>query len=189
VLGSAPQGGRADRAATGLDCWVGRLEDGAQAVAAAVGVREGQVSERSLGPDRDLYRLLGVEPTVDAAALARAYRCRLRQLHPDTAAAADDAQGDGDEAEQAAAHRVVEMAAVQRAYQVLRDPRRRDRYDAEQASIAAAYTDHSAGTAGSGLCGAPCQAVPITVRVRAAPRREHFLIRVGPVRMEPPPPR
>lgn len=157
------------------------------------------MSQRNPGPDRDLYRLLGVDATVDAAALARAYRRRLRQLHPDTRAAADAAERTGDDAEQAAAYRALELAAVQQAYQVLRDPHRRDRYDAEQRSRTAVTrtdvtrtdvtrTDDAAGTAAAGVRGAPGRTVPITVRTRAAPRREQFLIRIGPVRIEPLPP-
>jgi hypothetical protein len=36
------------------------------------------------GSGRDLYALLGVAPDVDAREIARAYRRRLREVHPDT---------------------------------------------------------------------------------------------------------
>ncbi|MBC3191021.1 J domain-containing protein [Pseudonocardia sp. C8] len=75
----------------------------------------------------DLYEVLGVRPDADADELSRAYRRRLRQLHPDTRAgqgagpAADDRDG---------------LARVLDAYEVLRDPQRRADYDAERAARA-----------------------------------------------------
>ena len=73
------------------------------------------------GPD--LYALLGVAPTADAAEIARAYRRRVREVHPDTAASPREP---------------AELRAVQEAYLVLRDPARRAEYDAERARPAAA---------------------------------------------------
>jgi molecular chaperone DnaJ len=112
----------------------------------------------------NLYELLGVETSADAAELARAYRRRLRQLHPDVSHAA---AGDPDRLDPA-----PDLAAVQHAYQVLRDPAGRARYDAElRAERSPAAT-----------------AVPIRVR-RRAPKPEEPLIRAGRVRVDPLPPR
>jgi curved DNA-binding protein CbpA len=114
----------------------------------------------------NLYQLLGVDASADAAELARAYRRRLRQLHPDVrhAATADPDRLDPP----------PDLAAVQHAYQVLRDPAARARYDAELRA-----------RAGHRPAGNP---VPIPVRRRGA-KREEPLIRVGRVRVDPLPSR
>jgi curved DNA-binding protein CbpA len=69
----------------------------------------------------NLYQLLGVAASADAAELARAYRRRLRQLHPDVQHTAAGERLDPP----------ADLAAVQHAYRVLRDPARRARYDTE----------------------------------------------------------
>lgn len=139
------------------------------------------MNTQGAGPDADLYRLLGVASTVDGPELARAYRRRLRQLHPDTCAQrGGDAErgGDGRGGDvDPVARRALELAAVQHAYQVLRDPTGRARYDAAQRS----------GATAARLGGPARPPVSITVRVRAAARGE-FLVRVGPVRVDPLPP-
>jgi curved DNA-binding protein CbpA len=112
----------------------------------------------------NLYQLLGVDAAADGAELARAYRRRLRQLHPDVGHATGDDQLDP----------ATDLAAVQHAYRVLRDPATRARYDAELRA-------HEART----QVGRP---VPIPVRRRPA-SREAPLIRVGRVRVDPLPPR
>jgi curved DNA-binding protein CbpA len=66
-------------------------------------------------PGPDLYALLGVTPTADAAEIGRAYRRRVREVHPDTAASAREP---------------AELRAIQEAYLVLREPARRAEYDA-----------------------------------------------------------
>ena len=68
------------------------------------------------------YRALGLEPGhgTSLADIKAAFRGRAKSLHPDTAAAADVGQGPPVEA----------FRRVLAAYQALRDPRERRRYDA-----------------------------------------------------------
>ncbi len=65
--------------------------------------------------EADYYQILGVPYDADTATIERAYRALARRYHPDINPAAD-------------AHQ--RMAAINEAYQVLRDPQRRARYDA-----------------------------------------------------------
>lgn len=111
-----------------------------------------------------LYQLLGVDASVGAAELGRAYRRRLRQLHPDLGCAAEADPVDA----------AADLAAVQQAYHVLRDPARRARYDAELEARAAPGPARSR--------------VPIAVRVHPEEPRCGPLFRAGPVRVAPLPP-
>ena len=73
--------------------------------------------------ERDLYALLGVAPDADAREVARAYRRRLREVHPDTRGGLSSEGSD---------HAHADLRALQEAYAVLRDPARRARYDAQR---------------------------------------------------------
>ena len=115
-------------------------------------------------PGADLYEVLGIAPTADRAEVARAYRRRLREVHPDTARAASGS---------AATTASAELRAIQQAYLVLRDPVLRARYDAERA---APGTTRPSGSTGF--------SVPVRVRTRPARARER-LFRAGPERVEP----
>jgi curved DNA-binding protein CbpA len=118
--------------------------------------------------ERDLYALLGVAPDADAREVARAYRRRLREVHPDTRDGLPSDRPDP-------AH--ADLRALQEAYAVLRDPARRARYDAQRR---AAQTPTTAPAPAQGA------AVPIRVRIRRPSPTREWLIRVGPVRTEPP---
>ena len=135
------------------------------------------------GSATDLYALLGVAPGADAAEIARAYRRRLRQVHPDTRTPAVVSEADAGTARRAGGHpdpAPTDLRVLQDAYLVLRDPLQRARYDAE----CAPGPDGCREQAARGRRG-----VPVPVRVRARPsRRQDGLIRVGPVRVTPLPP-
>lgn len=71
-------------------------------------------------PTDDLYALLGVPPTADEATIRRAYRSRMRQLHPDMYP----------EHERARAHE--QAARLSAARDFLTDPIKRRAYDASR---------------------------------------------------------
>jgi curved DNA-binding protein CbpA len=66
------------------------------------------------GTDLDLYGVLGVERDATAREIRRAYRSLARRHHPDLNPSPDNSQ---------------RFAAVANAYEILRDPVRRGRYD------------------------------------------------------------
>ncbi len=110
----------------------------------------------------DLDEMLGVDPTADAAELTRAFRRKLRELHPDTRTAPEPDP--------------ETLAAVLAAYQELRQADRRARTEA----------DDKPATEPARRPTADAIPIPVTVR-RAAPPARHFL-RVGPVIVQPLPP-
>ena len=111
----------------------------------------------------DPYALLGVAPDADAREVTRAYRRRLREVHPDTRSGPMDGPDP--------AH--ADLRALQEAYAVLRNPARRARYDAQR-------------RAARKPAEAPAAGVSVPVRTRRPPAARDWLIRVGPVRREPP---
>jgi molecular chaperone DnaJ len=122
----------------------------------------------------DPYAVLGVAPDADAAEISRAYRRRLREVHPDTR----DQAGGPDRAA-AGVGPPSDLQALQEAYLVLRDPVRRARYDAQRR---ARRTDEHGVPSAADQAGA----VPVPVRVRRRPPPPRsWLIRVGPVRIGP----
>jgi curved DNA-binding protein CbpA len=86
----------------------------------------------------DHYRALGVAPDAPDDAVKDAFRRLALALHPDKAGAA----GSGSPGGAAAA-----FAAVQRAWEVLREPAARRQYDAERAAAGSGWC---AGAGGSG---------------------------------------
>lgn len=128
---------------------------------------------------KDLYALLGVPATADAAELARAYRRRLREIHPDTRHRSGAEPDDGP----------AELRAVQEAYLLLRDPARRARYDAQRRDSQRADAHRDDGSAEPGGRRRVADPTPrfrpfLRVHPSASGRREPW-IRVGPVRIEP----
>jgi curved DNA-binding protein CbpA len=103
-----------------------------------------------------------VAPDADAREVARAYRRRLREVHPDTRGGPLDGPDP--------AH--ADLRALQEAYAVLRNPARRARYDAQR---------RAAPTPAEAPAG-----VSVPVRIRRPPAARDWPIRVGPVRREPP---
>ena len=139
------------------------------------------------GSATDLYALLGVAPGADAAEIARAYRRRLRQVHPDTRTPAVGFDADAGTAGTAGGHpdpAPTDLRVLQDAYLVLRDPLQRARYDTERGPAPDGSGEQVATAAARGLRG-----VPVSVRVSTRlSRRQDWLIRVGPVRVTPLPP-
>ena len=69
----------------------------------------------------DLYQILQVDPRAHPAVITAAYRALARLLHPDHSQEATEAP----------------MARLNRAYEVLRDPERRQAYDRTRAAVTA----------------------------------------------------
>ena len=75
----------------------------------------------------DLYRILGVTASADTTTIRNAYRDRARRHHPDAG---------GDERR---------MMALNKAWAILRDPKRRDAYDREQRRPVIGDSSHAGG--------------------------------------------
>src|SRR4026209_736299 len=98
------------------------------------------------------YLVLGVSPTATQAEITHAYRTRLRAHHPDTRRTPPSQTADDD------------LRQVLAAYDLLRDPARRARYDRAPPPPAAPQTHRQHGpTPVDGTC-AGCVQVPITYR-------------------------
>lgn len=152
--------------------------------------------------NEDLYALLAVPADADTAELSRAYRRRLREVHPDTRDATSTGSRighgpvvsvSGDPGDGTAAT----LRALQEAYLTLRDPVRRSRYDAQRrrrvdvdSAPSRRDTEPGDGVDTARVAPSPSPSttggVSIPVRVhRRPPRQRPPWIRVGPVRVEP----
>ena len=111
----------------------------------------------------DYYTVLGVASTASSAEIAHAYRCRVRDQHPDARPdSGQDADSEG-------------LGEVIAAYAVLRDPTRRADYDRQRQPTT---NTSSASTS------PPSTSPPGTP---FAPPSRTPLLRVGPVRYHGPP--
>lgn len=117
----------------------------------------------------DLYAILGVSPNVEDGELTRAYRRRLRQLHPDTHDQHCVPEDLGNSAQPS-------LAQVLHAYAVLRDPPRRAAYDRSRADRSQHFRP------------APSPGVRIPVHRRSSMSSSVAWIRIGPVRRHLDPP-
>ncbi len=91
-------------------------------------------------PMRDYYKVLQVDPEADAEVVTAAFRALARRLHPDR-----DISGVEE----------YRMSELNRAYAVLRDPRKRQQYDAERSlqpvgpgDVGTGYEARPAGSGG-----------------------------------------
>jgi len=75
--------------------------------------------------DFDPYVVLGVQPTATAHEIRRAYLRQVREHHPDAKSVAGQSTSSADEA----------FRRVKAAYELLRDPDRRARYDRARARV------------------------------------------------------
>ena len=79
-------------------------------------------------PDADLYRILDVPDSADAATIRASYRRLARRYHPDARSGGPVPDAGLPEAEA-----LRRMTEINRAWEVLRDPVRRSAYDARRA--------------------------------------------------------
>ena len=116
----------------------------------------------------DHYAALRVEASASQQEIARAYRARMRSLHPDV----DVGPGGPGGADGNAAARKNELLRIMQAFAVLRDPARRAAYDrslAERQTVSRPETGP--------------QSIPVR-RVRSRENRAGATIRITPVRWE-----
>ncbi len=90
-------------------------------------------------PEQDYYEVLGVSRNATEEELKRAYRRLARELHPDASAGAPDEA------------KVERFKLVNRAFETLKDPERRRRYDMFGADGERAGDPFGGFTAGAGL--------------------------------------
>jgi len=141
------------------------------------------VGDRRTSGGPDLYQVLGVTPDADADELRRAYRRRLRQVHPDTREAVDD--GMADPAAEARFQR--DLRRVLYAYQVLRNPARRAGYDAERIARSARRPDRPPRGAGSRTTAGGTRRPVRSRRSRPADSDRSdsgIVIEIGPLRID-----
>ena len=112
----------------------------------------------------DYYTVLGVVSTASSAEIAHAYRCRVRDQHPD--ARPDAGHDTGHDTGSQGLREVIA------AYAVLRDPARRAEYDRQRQPTTHTRTPTP---------GTPSPSTPF------APPSRTPLLRVGPVRYHGPP--
>ncbi|MEE1784949.1 J domain-containing protein [Streptomyces sp. SP17BM10] len=135
---------------------------------------------------RDHYAVLGVEPTASGRQVTSAYRSLVRLLHPDTRPLAPGS--------------TERLGAVVAAYEVLHDPELRAAYDAERRTARPRPRSRAAGAwarppaarrrvsvrvVREGDGAQPVRSAP-TPSSAAMPYGAEPLVRVGPVRIEPP---
>ena len=84
-------------------------------------------SEAVMGPEPDLYAILGVPPTASEHAITLAYRGQIKRVHPDYAISDADRR-----------RRTTASATLNDAYAVLSDPLQRVEYDLRRARRTAA---------------------------------------------------
>ena len=96
--------------------------------------------------NENYYALLGVSPNASASAIKKAYRREVRKYHPD--------KYEGNELADLARER---LAAINQAYDVLKDPAKRREYDQLQSGA-------SGWSAGPSLGGQRLNAVPRFLR-------------------------
>jgi curved DNA-binding protein CbpA len=113
-------------------------------------------------PRPRLYELLGVAPDASQPDLARAYRRRARELHPDLAATQDAADT---------------FNALTQAYRLLSDPTRRAAYDATLRNPSRSTTPDAVAV--------PIRRAPQPPRHRTVRDRQQPPIVAGPTRVYP----
>ncbi|GEL19414.1 DnaJ domain-containing protein [Pseudonocardia asaccharolytica] len=123
--------------------------------------------------NRDPYAVLGVAPGASAADIARGYRRRLRELHPDTR-------------DPTAAREAITLDEVQAAYRALRGRQPpRDPGPARAKPRSGAGPQPPRRPAASAAADAPSRSGPVPIPVRCEVRRRPWSVSlvVGPVRV------